>query len=802
MRLLVCLITAALSLSTSGYAQTVIVADTAPEKATGTIVTQSGNRTMIDGGTLTGRNLFHSLSAFSLRAGDTAAWTFSFGDPVTIRNVISRVTGGERSFIDGTIDSTALPNANFFLINPAGIVLAENAQVNVPAGAHFAAASDLQFVGGGRFSAVTPGGSTFSMANPASFGFLGTEGAIAVLGTAASRPIVAAGQITLAGRDVTIANRSLSSVTKQPLSVAGGIRLLAAGSNPNVLPLTPPTTGQTLAGGQLSLTNARLFSQLNTISADAGDIRVTASRLGVESRVDGFDNNILLVGSRSISIDSSSLDAQASGGAGSGFISLMAPIIAITGGSALISDQNGTGFGGFIVIRGDAIRIADSAIRSRTTGSGDAGFIAFEGRSVSIGGKSVVETTSLAGGLAGSIQIKTSEAITLSGNAVVASNNFRGQSFMGRSGLIRLAAPTITMTGNAVVSSSSFGTGVAGDIGITADRFIMDGGRIALTASGSGRAGVLEIAAATISLANNALISSDTSGSGSAGSISLQAKQAFTLERGVTISSSTSGQGNAGSIAVAADSVALDRSAIRTVVAAGARGGAGDIGIRANTRIFLNNGSQIASSNDGVATDAASAGTISLAGRDILLSNGSQITTNAALGPAGAIRFDMPTGGIVRLRGGPLGAGTITTSSGPGTGGIITIANPLAIISQGGNILALGQQAGANVVIRSQFYIDAADTADLIRVDGNFTFAGQLDYIASGEEPKDLSLLDAGAVLAGRCRAARAKGRSSQLGIASVGPYGAYEMKPDSSDATQLFPSDPLAGWVVARPCG
>lgn len=141
----------------AAQAQTVIVADTAPDRNLGTIVNRDGTRTTIDGGRLAGRNLFHSLATFRLNAGDTAAWTFSFANPALIQNVITRVTGGELSTINGTIDSAALPNADFWFINPAGIVLGENAQLNVAAGAHFAAASHLDFFRGGRFSAVTPG---------------------------------------------------------------------------------------------------------------------------------------------------------------------------------------------------------------------------------------------------------------------------------------------------------------------------------------------------------------------------------------------------------------------------------------------------------------------------------------------------------------------------------------------------------------------------------------------------------------------------------------------------------------------
>jgi large exoprotein involved in heme utilization and adhesion len=49
-----------------------------------------------------GGNLFHSFGQFSLVKGDTA----TFSGPAAISNVISRVTGGSQSSIDGAIRST------------------------------------------------------------------------------------------------------------------------------------------------------------------------------------------------------------------------------------------------------------------------------------------------------------------------------------------------------------------------------------------------------------------------------------------------------------------------------------------------------------------------------------------------------------------------------------------------------------------------------------------------------------------------------------------------------------------------
>jgi len=54
-----------------------------------------------DLGTRRGDNLFHSFERFGIAPGQTATFT----GPGDIRNVISRVTGGEVSAIDGTLAS-------------------------------------------------------------------------------------------------------------------------------------------------------------------------------------------------------------------------------------------------------------------------------------------------------------------------------------------------------------------------------------------------------------------------------------------------------------------------------------------------------------------------------------------------------------------------------------------------------------------------------------------------------------------------------------------------------------------------
>ncbi|MEB3277540.1 MAG: CHAT domain-containing protein [Lyngbya sp.] len=119
---------------------------------TGTRVTpaQPGQNTQtrfdIQGGSRSqdGANLFHSFEQFNLDAGQTA----NFIATPEIRNILTRIVGGDVSNIDGIIQVTG-SNANLFLMNPSGIVFGANASLNVPA-SFFATTSTA--IGLGEFS--------------------------------------------------------------------------------------------------------------------------------------------------------------------------------------------------------------------------------------------------------------------------------------------------------------------------------------------------------------------------------------------------------------------------------------------------------------------------------------------------------------------------------------------------------------------------------------------------------------------------------------------------------------------------
>ena len=110
------------------------LAQVIPDGSLGTIVNGNPNF-QITGGTTRGSNLFHSFQQFSIPLGGSVV----FLNNSSIQNIFTRVTGGDRSLINGLIEAQG--TANLFLINPAGITFGSGARLRL-GGSFFATTAD------------------------------------------------------------------------------------------------------------------------------------------------------------------------------------------------------------------------------------------------------------------------------------------------------------------------------------------------------------------------------------------------------------------------------------------------------------------------------------------------------------------------------------------------------------------------------------------------------------------------------------------------------------------------------------
>ncbi len=134
------------------------------------------NEFVIDGGTLSGHNLFHSFESFSIPAEGKALFESS---GKSVERIISRVTGDLPSSIEGLVEANS--EVDLIFANPNGIFLGPNARLDIGGSFISTTAETVEFEDGLDFSAVDPAvDPLLSVQIPVGLQFGASSGAIQV----------------------------------------------------------------------------------------------------------------------------------------------------------------------------------------------------------------------------------------------------------------------------------------------------------------------------------------------------------------------------------------------------------------------------------------------------------------------------------------------------------------------------------------------------------------------------------------------------------------------------------------------
>lgn len=710
-----------------------------------------------------GGNLFHSFAQFNLNTGDSA----TFSGPNNVINIISRVTGGTSSQIDGAIRST-IPNADLYLINPAGLLFGPNATLDVPGSFHASTADTLRFQDGNQFNARTPAASVLTVAPIQSFGFL----------TNTPAPLTVEGNTNLTaspGKTFSLVGGDLKINQSVVTAPGGHINLASVASPGEVTPLPEDLTlsatqqpgniniqesivtvsgggsnaGIYIRGGQFTLTNASVQANTRT-EQNAGQINVQVNTLTAPGG--RFISNVL--------------------GTGTG-----------QGGKIILKVQGVTEFTGENK-NGDASGIISAAGKDA---KGKAGDIELTTGSLTLQGGANINGTTSGTSQGGNITIRVTDAINLAGigskkqGSSIAANT-RLPDNGGRGGIIVLEAKNLHLSDGALIATNSLGTGEGGQISIKVAATANLAGEdqrgvvssILATAAGAGNGGTIILIADQLTLRNGANIRADSGGSGKGGNINIEVSNLVSLAGsdskgyGSLISANANGRkegaGSGGTIVLAAGRLQLTEGAQIGTSTFGL-GQGGKVEVKVTDEVNLSGQDQtekhfssgLFTTSQGDTPQAGQGGTIILLTGNLVVKDKGSIDAGT-YGPARGGDVSIQTRGSVNITNG----GTITAhSSTTGDAGQITLKVGDTLNMRNGSIQTSAKNAdGGNLVITAPNYVYVIGSQVTTSVSEEFGGGGNI-VVA----PKFV-VLDGSQVFA-----KAKKGRGGNINIVTTGVY-------------------------------
>ena len=634
-----------------------------------------------------GTSLFHSFSDFSVNAGESATFTATS----SISNVVSRVTGSDSTTINGGLTST-ITGANFYFINPNGILFKEGASISIDGSFYASTADYLTLEDGIQFRADMVPNGALTTSSPASFGFLDSND----------------GDITLQGTHLYNSGGFLPAISggylKDTLLIPDGETFGLIGRNIIIKETSSP--------GSTHLTN--YFGPGSEPFTTGSYIGLSGNRFEMVSVASAGDVIKLDGGGYDLSSFSQLGDITISGGS-----IIDSSDIYIRGGNVIIDDS--------LIQPGYSIYLFDPAYVSQVDG-GTIDIDAEETFSIvnkvglsntffaniyfpSADGSTLLPGISTFGGLTAA---QDPVSININANTINISGETKIESILlgsGTSGGITLTGNNITLNNSAEIKSIVNGSGTAGDITISGNLSLYNSSAIRTTLNGTGSGSNIVIKGGNVLLTGDARIRGYRSDSGTAGNITIgdENNLDYVVEilDGSLISNINTYAGAGGNITINAEHIILDGQESNSPTGTGintsslfnsmlAVGGdydfdytyadAGSIALKTSADLTVKNGAYINTESLSFGT----AGDITISANDLNLSRDGN--TVGAIGSQSLFVGDSGDINIIATRDIDITGGfTISaTTAGTGQGGNVDISagNTISISGEGSGILS------------------------------------------------------------------------------------------------------------------
>ncbi|MCP4346851.1 MAG: filamentous hemagglutinin N-terminal domain-containing protein [Desulfobacterales bacterium] len=557
-----------------------------------------------------GANLFHSFQQFNLHSDESA----TFSGPDSVQNIISRITGGKASWIDGKLGS-AIPGADLYMLNPAGVMFGPNASLDLGGSFHVSTADYLRMGENERFYSMPHADDVLSLAAPSAFGFLDEDiasitfegGEIALPDKDAGIRVSEGGTVSVTGGDIEIKGISYQKQETdgngnpvfeklrdengylvyeiemdengEPLLDENGnpvykrdenndfipVDVVDANGNPIPLMKTAILENIRAPGGQISITGVASEGEIilteSGMEADfenMGNINLS-DKAKIDASGDG-GGSIFIRGELFVA-EGSSIHSKTLGSMNGQVIDIRANTVLLFNGANITSDTEGTGRGTDIVIRAESVTGHASGVYTESANyhmagddMGDSGDILIEAEDIAFEDNMRIQTKKYGGGNSGNITLKAETVSLNSGTSV-------------KGGNMNIEAENISFTGNASVSAGNIFLNAQDSVSFNNESHISGTGNIFLNAQDSvsfnkshiRSDGNLAVEAKNVSFADNAYIDSINS----SGEIKIKAQDSVSFIgrksdelRGSYISMKTHGsREDAGSVVIEAENI-------------------------------------------------------------------------------------------------------------------------------------------------------------------------------------------------------------------------------------------------------
>jgi len=543
----------------------------------------------ISGGTTAGNNLFHGFSTFHLHEGEQAIFTGSSN----IENIIARITGGEASWINGTIASEIL-NADLYLLNPSGFIFGPHAALDISGAFNVSTSDRLIFDNLAEFNISHSLTENFPEGKPVGYEYTKDSSFSPILIQGSILNLKEGQDLNLVGGDIRpaslITDVNISSpgikIQNAHIQAPGGSIRMASIASEGTIRFDNPITDQYISkAGNIVISNESLVQTGGELASSSGHIFIYGG---------------LFFG------DNGSLNTGSKGHSGN--IDVHAQDMTFKNNCRLDSQSYGNGDGGDInLIIQNHLNMSETSIQTNSASNetGNAGHVNISAKNMIFDNASLISTDTSGSGNAGEINLTSIEDIDLKNGSEIRSKAWN--SAYGNAGNINLKASDIAISQASLVSADTDGKGHAGNVTIIGEELTVEKQSMISSSSNSHRNG------------------------GNAGIIDIKlSKDLNMIDSGTSIQTLSLGQGSAGTIKILGQNIFLNNNS--TISSSGLgdeyyAGDAGAINIYANNTIKLENDSNLSTSSR-----FAGGGQIDIKSKELIYLTDSTINTSVSQG--------------------------------------------------------------------------------------------------------------------------------------------------------------------------